>query len=784
MKKTRLCNSWLLRKEGQTDTVRICVPHDAMLEEKRIPDMKEGNGGAFFPGGTYYYTRKIYGEPLYADSTVILEFEGVYMDSTILLNGQKVGGWIYGYTNFFVDLTDKLVIGQENELTVIADNSKTPNSRWYTGSGIYRPVNLWVGGRTHIAPQSLRVKTVSIDPPTVEISTEVENAEVSYEIFDADTLVAIAQGQRATVVIPNGKLWSAEDPHLYTVKAAVRENGNMVDEAVERFGIRTLSWSAQNGFQVNGKTVKLKGGCIHHDNGILGARTYKDAELRKMKKMKEFGFNAIRFSHYPAGKDLLDACDEVGMYVIDESFDQWRAKKTKYDYSNHFDAQCEKDIAALADKDFNHPSVILYSIGNEIPDTGREYAPEIAHRLTAILKARDGTRPVTIANNAPMSMVADAMQSLEKEKNAPIGSLEINELITAHPEILDAFKQGTYNADTLERVTGKVFDELDIAGHNYAHEFYEGIHTIRPDRILLSAETFPARMGANWKTVMENDHIIGDFHWTAWDYLGEVGVGLPVYGTTEAPFCKPYPCLTAACGSFDLNGEPEAAAYYCAALWGAKTNPYIGVRPVNHSGEPFTIGTWRLTDAVDCWSWDGCEGRKAEIVVYSAGAKVELLQDGNRIATRELVDCKAEFEAVYAPGILEAVAYDERGAEIGRSSLKTVGKETRLAVRPERDWIPASEESLLYVRICIVDENGAVRMNTDKAITIDVSGAGELMAFGSARYENEESFAGTTHTSWHGSVLAVIRATGEAGTIHIRACTDGCDKATAEVVCR
>ena len=783
MKKTRLYDGWHFCKEGESTVVPVRIPHDAMLDEKRIPEMKDGNGGAFFPGGKYIYTRTLYGEETYANSTVLLEFEGVYMDSTVLLNGQKVGGWLYGYTNFFVDLTGKLNLGADNELAVIADNSKTPNARWYTGSGIYRPVNLWVGGKTHIAPQSLRVKTCSLAPATVEITTNVENAAVTYEIMDGSTVVATATGKCAVVEIPDAKLWSADQPHLYTVKATVTENGVVVDEATERFGVRMLSWSVQNGLQVNGETVKLRGGCIHHDNGILGARTYKDAEVRKMKKMKQFGFNAIRFSHYPAGKDLLDTCDEVGMYVMDESFDQWRAKKTKYDYANQFDAEYEKDLAALADKDFNHPSVVLYSIGNEIPDTGRAYAPQQAHRMVAVLKAHDGTRPVTIANNAPMSMVAEMMQSFEQEKGAAVGSLEINELITAHPEILQLHKRGSYSAEKLEQVVGKVFDELDIVGQNYAHEFYEGIHALRPDRILLSAETFPARMDTNWRSVMENDYIIGDFQWTAWDYLGEVGVGLPVYGTKEAPFSKPYPCLTAACGSFDLSGDPEAAAYYCAALWNARQTPFIGVRPIDHSGEDYTVGMWRLTDAVDCWTWDGCEGKTAEILVYGVGETVELLQDGASLGRKPLTDCKAEFTTSYQPGKLEAIAYDAHGAELGRSILQTAGAETHLAVLPEQAKIRAAEDALVYVPIRVLDENDVLRLNTDLRVTIQVSGAGELLALGSARYETEELFADSSHTTWHGSALAVVRCTGKPGTITVTAQAEGCKAATADIVC-
>ena len=778
MKKYKIHDNWLFWKDGCEDSKRsVQLPHDAMILEKRDPDMENGSGAGFFPGGKYYYSRTIFGEKAFEDQAVILEFEGVYHNASVYLNGAYVGGWLYGYTNFFVELTGKLNIGQDNELLVIADNSQTPNARWYTGSGIYRPVNLWVGGKNGILPQSMKIRTLSVSPAVVELSTRGVRGEISYEIFDGDTPVAAGQGSTAVITIRDGKPWSAESPTLYTVKATVRENGIITDEAWERFGIRTLDWSSANGFRVNGKTVKLKGGCIHHDNGILGACTYKDAELRKMRKLKEYGFNAIRFSHYPAGKDLLDACDEVGMYVMDESFDQWRRPKNRYDYSNHFDAQWEKDLAALAEKDYNHPCVIMYCIGNEIGDTGRDYAPELARQMTMVLKSHDDTRPVTIANNAPMSMVSEMMQEFERERGAEIGSLEINELITAHPEILESFKRGTYSAEKLEQVVGKVFDALDITGQNYAHEFYEGIHQLRPDRILLSAETFPQRMGSNWRMVMENDHVIGDFHWTAWDYLGEAGVGLPVYGTREAPFAKPYPCLTAACGSFDINGNPEAAAYYCASLWGASNKPFIGVRPVNHSGEDYTLGAWRLTDAVDCWTWPGCQGNKAEIVLYSTGCRIELLQNGTSLGYKDLCDCKAEFACIYEPGTLEAISYGEDGHEIGRSQLRTAGEQLRLEICPEE----MQTGELLFVPIRFVDEHGILRMDMEKKVTVTVEGAGTLLALGSAKYENEESFQTGTHTSWRGALLAVIRCGEQAGTVTVQASAEGCEPVSCTV---
>lgn len=772
MKKIRMNHNWEFWKDGcEMNKQVIHLPHDAMQLEKRVPDLENGAGSGYYPGGKYWYKKTFFGSEEFCDSSAIVEFEGVYMDSTVWLNGQKVGGHVYGYSNFFADLTDKVRLGEKNELLVLVDNSKQPNSRWYTGSGIYRPVNLWLGGRCHIAPLGLRVKTLSCDPAIIRVCAELEGgrANVVYRVLDGEQVVATAYGVQADITIENAKLWSADMPNLYTLQAEVMIDGVTVDRAQTRFGIRTIEWSVENGLQINGKSVKLKGGCIHHDNGILGACAYDKAEYRKMKKLKEFGFNAVRYSHCPAGQNLLDACDELGMYVMDETFDQWRVKKNTFDYSTCFDSEHEKDVAAMAIKDYNHPSVILYSIGNEIPDTGRSYAAELAQNMVRILKEIDGTRPVTMGNNGPMSLIAKEMEGLEQEKGAPMGSLQINELITANPGIMDYFKKNAFSGARLEEITGKVFDELDIAGHNYAHSLYEGIRGARPDRIIVSAETFPQRMASNWKTTSENSWCIGDFHWTAWDYLGEAGVGLPVYGTKEAPFSKPYPCLTAACGSFDLIGDPEAAAYYCAILWGVYGKPYIGVRPVEHSGEDYTIGGWRLTNVDADWTWPGCEGRKAQIVVYSIGAQIELIQNGVCLGKHDLVDCMAAFETDYQPGSLEAVSYDEAGNEIGRSVLHTAGSPAELLVCPEEDRILADCGQIIFVPIRIVDSNGSACKRASDLVRVEIEGPGELIALGSARYETEEDFRSNTHSAWKGSLLAVIRSTGLTGHILVKA---------------
>lgn len=841
MKKVRIQQDWLFWKDGkEQEKRRVDLPHDAMLLEERDPELEGGSGSGYFPGGKYYYEKRLFGEKAYEDQAVILEFEGVYMNAAVWFNGEKAGGWVYGYTNFFVDLTGKIRIGEENVLLVEVDNSHTPNSRWYSGSGIYRPVNLWTGGLKHITPQGLRVKTCSIEPAVLQFDARLggvvedfaypgktveesgkqngvqeassEAYTVVYRVYEAGKEIACVEGASAKeetadetgasvkeaaavgtgaaagrtlpdagpwsvgLTLPDAKLWSAEEPNLYTLKAVLKKGDTVLDEAETVFGIRTLAWSAEEGFQVNGRTVKFKGGCIHHDHGILGACTYDGAERRRVKKLKEFGFNAIRYSHYPAGKNLLAACDELGMYVLDESFDQWRIPNTKYDYSTCFDAEWKKDLTALAEKDYNHPSVVMYCIGNEISDTGRSYGAALARELYDTLRAMDDTRPVTIATNVYLSLMASLVEQKELEQGGGVGSVEVNELMAEISE----FKK-TLTPEKMEELVGGSFDAVDIAGYNYGHDLYEKARKLRPNRIILSSETNPCKMAANWRTVVENDWCIGDFLWTAWDYLGEAGVGLPVYGAKEAPFAKPYPCLTAACGSFDLIGNPEAAAYYEAVLWGAYEKPYIVVRPVNHSGEDYTVGAWRLTDALSCWTWEGCEGRKAEIIVYSAGKELELRKDGVSLGRKPLVDCKAEFETEYQPGMLEAVSYDGTGKRLEICRLKTAGDGIRLNVQPEETYVEADADKIVFVPVTLTDAEGTLRVMTDQKITVQVDGEGKLLALGSGRPETTERFDGSSYTAWHGSVLAIIRLSGRPGTVTVTASCEGCESTSAVV---
>lgn len=778
MQKIKLNQNWTFWKDGcEAEKKVIRLPHDAMVAEERQPEMFKGNMSGFFPGGKYVYEKKLFGEAAWENQRVLLEFEGVYMDSSVYLNGEKLGGWIYGYTDFFVDLSGKLKIGEENILRVVADNSRTPNSRWYTGSGIYRDVWLWTGNTSCILPDGIRVKTLSIKPAVADISIAVENAEgceIVFAVYDGESRVVSGSGSQAQLEIADAKLWDAEHPHLYTIRAELKRDGAVIDSDEARFGLRTLVWDAQKGFQINGSTVKLRGGCIHHDHGLLGAAYNSKAERRRVRRMKEMGFNAIRCAHNPFSRDFMDICDELGMYVLEESFDQWKIPQSDFDYALHFDTEWKKDIEALVRTCYNHPSVIMYCSGNEIPDTGLPHGAIISKAIADLMKTLDDTRPVMLAINSMLSMMAAKMAEQKEKAKENVGSQEVNDIVTLLPKI-----RANITADNLEPLLAGCLAPVDIVGYNYGENLYEGIHRIAPDRIILSSETFPSRLGGDWKLAMNNNHIIGNFMWSAWDYLGEAGVGLPIYGTTQAPFTKTYPALTGACACFDITGFADSQAYYTAVLWGAYQKPYIGVRPVDHAGEEYTIGLWRLTDAVNSWTWPGQEGKVADIEIYAPGTCVELIQNGVSLGKQPIENCRAFFKAEYRTGSLEAVCFDESENELARNVLSTAKDDEQLTVVAEDASIQAGGEDICFVNIAITDAAGTVKMLRDRKIRVQVEG-GELLAVGSGNPESTERFDAGAYTSYHGRVTAIV-AGYEAGKLRVTASAEGLPDASVEI---
>ena len=750
----------------------VTLPHDAQITEKRSKDTSNGGHG-YFPGGIYTYKKTFTAPSEWEGKAILVEFEGVYKNATVSLNGKELCFHPYGYTGFFVELKD-LVYGGSNTLTVVADNSKLPNSRWYSGSGIYRPVWLHVCEKNGLRPECVKISTVSIDPAVVKIESPVS--------VKADVGGISGEGTSFELTIPNAKLWSDDTPFLYTAKITAGEG----DSVEIPFGIRQITWS-NKGLFINGKETLLRGGCVHHDSGILGAATYAESEERRVRILKENGFNAIRSSHNPASKALLDACDRLGMYVMDETFDMWYNRKNPHDYGCDFEKCWESDLTAMVERDFTHPSVILYSIGNEVGEPAEAKGLDYGRKMVELCHKLDASRPVTCGTNLMiMSRYAKgsgiyqdgesntAAGDGKKKKEGGNASLAFNIMAS----FIGSGMNKAGNSKKVDELTTPFLDALDIAGYNYGSGRYPLEEKAHPNRVIFGSETFPQDIWKNWQMVKKYPYLVGDFMWTSWDYLGEAGIGAWSY-TGGMPFNRPYPWVLAGAGVIDILGIPDGSCKYASTVWGLEQNPVIAVKPVNHPGVRVSKSVWRGTNAILSWSWSGCLGNKAEIEVYSDQAQVELLINGKPVGRQKIKECKALFKVKYAPGTVTAVAYDASGRETGRSELISADAPLKIAVRPEKCHAKPGE--IVYVPVNIEGANGVVESNADRKLTVTVEG-GELLAFGSANPCTEEQYHTGSFTTYYGRSLAIIRA-GEAGTITIKA-TDGSMTDTAEIAAK
>ncbi len=770
MKQLSFNDGWQFRRNGG-DFAPVLIPHDAMQAERRDENAPGGSASGFYYGGQYQY-RKVFDGTGMVGKQVKLHFEGVYRNCNVTVNGKALGGAAYGYIPFFLDISD-LVVNGENTVTVEVDNSNQPDSRWYTGAGIYRPVWLWVGEKNGIQPEGIRVHTISYTQAKIAVSVDC-GGEPKVEILDGETVMASGTGRTLELDIPNAKLWSAETPDLYICRVTT-EN----DTAETTFGIRQVGWSNQ-GLTVNGQKVLLRGGCVHHDNGILGARSYAKSEERRVKILKAAGYNALRISHNPASKAMLAACDKYGLYVMDETWDMWYNHKNKHDYATDFTANYKSDLDAFVARDYNHPSVILYSIANEIsePVTGKGLALE--KEIVEYLHRADPSRPVSAGMNLMILTMAAKGQGVYKEeggmgdnyaekpkknkkekKSQLVGSLLFNMLTN----MIGTNMNNMANSKKADAVVSPAMDALDIAGYNYGSGRYPLEGKLHHDRIVFGSETFPQDIYKNWEMVKKYPYLIGDFMWTAWDYLGEAGIGAWTYDPNSSGFNKPYPWLIADVGAIDILGNVGAPADYAAVVWGLKKEPVIQVEPVNHSHEHVYKSTWRGTNARPSWSWRGCEGKKAVVEVYSDAAQVSLEINGLKIGTRKVNACKAVFRTKYAPGTVTAIALDENGKELSRSSRSSANGKLSLAVQPEETSVRQGE--ILYVPIYVTDNRGTVESNADETVTVSVEN-GKLLAFGSAMPMTEESHLSGAFPTYYGQALAIVLCD-QPGEVIIRA---------------
>ena len=759
----------------------VAIPHDAMLSEPRTELAPSGINAGWYEGRDYLYTKTFTPDGVLAGQCAVLEFEGVYHNAEVWLNGEKLAFRPYGYTNFYVDLTGRLRANEENTIEVIARNADQPNSRWYSGAGIYRPVSLWTAPQKHILVNGLRVRAISVDPAVVEVTILTQGSgEVFVQISGEHGAVASGQTQsdgKATlqIAIPDGRPWSLEEPSLYRCRAIFGD-----DSAEASFGIRTLEWG-RHGLLLNGKRTIIKGACIHHDNGVLGACCYEDAEWRKIRLLKENGYNAIRSAHNPCSKFLLDACDHLGVLVLDEYIDHWYIHKNEHDYVEYFPDWWRQDLADMVDKDYNHPSVIMYSTGNEVSETAQERGIRLTGELTEHLHRLDPTRPVTCGVNIFFNFLssigfgvysdAKAKKEAEKAEKAraaggtvrkkAVGSEFFNNLAGL---LGDGFMKFGATLPPCDWRTRDAFANMDIAGYNYGINRYAHDLKKYPDRLILGSETFCSDAYRFYEQAKQEPRIIGDFVWAGMDYLGEVSIGSWEYKDYAPQFGGGPGWVSAGSGRIDLIGRPLGEAYYTRVALEQEKGPFLAVCPANHTGEKHSPSAWKMSNAMPSWSWRGCAGKPADVEVYARAHSVKLLVNGKCVGRKKLKNgCIAKFRCTYEDGTVEAVSYDAAGLEIGRCALRTAGPETQLRAVPEAGAVKPG--GLAYIRLQYTDENGTLKPLERGVLTVEVQG-GRLLGLGSACPYNEIGFVASRTDTYYGEALAVVQA-GESGAVEL-----------------
>lgn len=795
---------------GNEQAKSVHLPHDAMILEERKADTPNGAQTGFYPGGQYIYQKNLFAPAEWKEKTVCLEFEGVYQNAAVYINGALAASNFYGYSNFYVDLNPWLNFGADNKIKVIADNTMEPNSRWYTGSGIYRNVGLWIGEKVHIPQEGLRLTTLdaSEESAVVEAEIRLKNAgsvrekvllTVTFEKDGKDVLserqtVYLSPGSsetaRCSICIPNPGLWSCEDPQMYTCAVTAECAGKMPDEVRTHFGIRTLSLDTMHGLRINGKTVKLRGACIHHDNGILGAATLESAELRRCRQLKEAGFNSIRSSHHPISKAMLDACDKTGMLVMDELSDMWTIHKNPYDFALHFQDCWEETVERMVAKDYNHPCVILYSVGNEISEAGSEAGAMINRKLCNRFHELDRTRYTTNALNGLMaagyrlrSIMQDVFSRFGNPNASGGGNQDGSNGFNSFMSLMEGERGEYFSTHPLltEALEG-CSSSCDIIGLNYLTGRHVMERELHPNKTVLGTETYPADIVRLWGIVKRYPHVLGDFTWTGYDYLGEAGCGIFHYDG-KANFSSIYPERTAYIGDLDLIGYRRPISYLREIVYGLRKQPYIAVERVSRYGKPCAKTPWMHKDNISSWTWTGFEGKPAVVDIYADAQEVELFLNGRSLGkkpTGEACGFTATYETVYEPGELLAVSY-ENGEETGRFTLYTAKETIQLLAEADRHELAANGEDLAFITVKLVDEDGVENLYASRKVHVSVEGAGALAGFGSADPQALGSYQDTAWETYDGYVMAVVRAGTDAGTIRVTFDAEGCEDAVVEI---
>lgn len=733
----------------------VHLPHDWSIEGRTDPNAPSSGGGGFFPSGTGWYRRAFDVPAARAGKRILLEFEGVYTNAEVWINGHTLGVHPNGFTTFFFDITPHVKPGEQNVIAVRVDNSHQPNARFYTGSGIYRHVWMHVTEPVHIGPWGVFISTRQLTAESADVSVQVRvrndsstpaKATIQTRFFSPDgsaakmspspaSTVTIAPGGEelvnATLTIASPQPWSPETPRLYRAVTTLSSGGVIWDEVTTTIGLRTIRVSAERGFQLNGTPVELNGANVHSDHGPLGAAAFDAAERRKARILKAAGYNAVRTAHNPPAPAFLEACDREGLLVIEEAFDCWEKGKVAHDYSKVFKEWWQRDLDAMVLRDRNHPSVVMWSIGNEVYERGSASGARIATDLTKRIRELDTTRPLTAGING-------------------MG------------------KGGDWTK------TDPVFSTLDVAGYNYELGRHADDHSRLPARVMAASESYQSELFENWRLCEQQPYVIGDFVWSGLDYLGEAGIGR-VY-PSDSPAVQHwigvhYPWHGAACGDIDITGWRKPVSHYRNIVWNRGEKLYAAVHVPTTDGKPDNLTQWSVPTAVPSWSWSGHEGKPLQVEVYSRHEAVAVYLNRTKIGEKPTTAAeafKATFEVPYAPGSLRVVGID-KGSETQSLALVTANEPLRLRLQPDRTEFQADHQDLVFVTVEACDRAGHLDTRLDQSVQYAVKGPATIVGVASGDMATTEPYTATTRRLFNGRSLVVLRATGESGSISLTA---------------
>ncbi len=731
----------------------VNLPHDWSIEGQVQKDNPSEGDGGFFPMGMGWYRKTFEVPSNWSNKEISIYFEGVYMNSEVFINGNSLGIQPYGYTTFMYELTSYLNYGGTNTIAVKVDNSKQKNSRWYSGSGIYRNVWLKVTNKVHVEDWGVSIQTIDANTAAanVNVRAEIQNHFENSKSIDVE--ISLLNSQKQTVsksitkVVVNGKssnytnvelnvnspqLWDVTTPNLYTAQIRVLEDQEVIDQYEEKFGIRTIQYNSKEGFLVNDNPVVLNGGCVHHDNGALGAAAYDRAEYRKVELLKSAGFNAVRTSHNPPSEAFLRACDELGLYVIDESFDGWKVQKTSYDYATYFDQWWKHDITSIVLRDRNHPSIVMWSIGNEIIEREEAQAVETARILANTIRKIDPSRPITSAMT-------------------------------------------TWNSNW------ELFDPLmaqhDIVGYNYQLHHAESDHQRVPSRVMVQTESYPKDAFFCWDMTQKHNYIIGDFVWTAMDYLGESGIGRYYYpGEPDGEhwMSNLYPWHGAYCGDIDLIGWRKPISHYRSMLYNSDEKIYMAVREPNPKEGKIKLTTWAVWPTWEHWNWSGHEDEILEVEVYSKYPFVRLYLNGSLVGEQSTSyenEHKTIFKVPYQKGELKAVGV-ENNEEKEVTLIKTATEPSSIKLTADRSVIKADGLDLSYINIELLDKEGVVNPESDQELFFELEGPGEIIGVDNGNLKDSSLYQSNSRTTWNGKALVIVRSKRKSGTVKLKVVSD------------